>query len=117
MRFTHVHLVNWRNFRNVDVALQRSVFLVGPNASGKSNFLDVFRFLSDLTAVGGGFQDAIQRRGGVKILRSLAARASSDISVRVHIGEDDTPDLWRYELSFNQDKQRRPGIKRERVIE
>jgi predicted ATPase len=116
MRFTHVSLVNWRNFKSVDVELQGRAFLVGPNGSGKSNFLDVFRFLSDLTAVGGGFQDAIQRRGGVSILRCLAARASPDISVTVHIGEDDAPHLWQYELSFNQDKLRRPLIKQERVL-
>jgi predicted ATPase len=117
MRFTHVNLVNWRNFKSVDVALQRRVFLFGPNASGKSNFLDAFRFLSDLTVVGGGFQDAIQRRGGVSILRCLAARESSDIAVTVQIGDDEDPNLWRYELRFNQDKQRRPIIKREQVMQ
>lgn len=46
--FTHVRLENWRNFVRIDVALQRRAFLVGPNASGKSNFLDAFRFLHDI---------------------------------------------------------------------
>ena len=40
-----LNLQSWRNFTEVEVDLQRRVFLVGPNASGKSNFLDVFRFL------------------------------------------------------------------------
>ena len=48
LRFAAVHLENWRNFTQVQVDLQRRVFLVGPNASGKSNLLDVFRFLHDL---------------------------------------------------------------------
>jgi predicted ATPase len=47
MRFSQVILENWRNFDQVDVRLQDRAFLVGPNASGKSNFLDVFRFLRD----------------------------------------------------------------------
>ena len=51
-RFTQVHLENRRNFVVVDVPLQRRVFLVGPNASGKSNFLEAFRFLSDIVAAG-----------------------------------------------------------------
>ncbi|MDP8314874.1 MAG: AAA family ATPase [Candidatus Celaenobacter antarcticus] len=33
-------LKNWRNFRNVDVNLRERQFLVGPNASGKSNLLE-----------------------------------------------------------------------------
>ena len=47
LRFMRISLQSWRNFTQVDVDLQRRVFLVGPNASGKSNFLDVFRFLCD----------------------------------------------------------------------
>lgn len=74
LRFTFVQLQNWRNFSSVEVGLQERVFLVGPNASGKSNFLDAFRFLHDIVSVGGGFREAVSRRGGVSKLRSLAAR-------------------------------------------
>lgn len=115
MQFTHIRLENWRNFARVDVDLERRVFLVGANASGKSNFLDVFRFLRDIVSVGGGFQEAVRRRGGVSILRCLAARAYSDIAVQVRIGDDDNSAIWEYELRFNQDRQRRPVIKVERV--
>ena len=48
MRFSKIHLENWRNFTRADALLQQRMFLVGPNASGKSNLLDVFRFLRDL---------------------------------------------------------------------
>lgn len=114
---THLHLENWRNFLKVDVHLQPRVFLVGPNAAGKSNFLDGFRFLHDIVSVGGGFQQAVIRRGGVSSLRCLAARQYSDICVRVQLGTDpDQPD-WEYELYFNQDKMRRPLVKKERVAE
>jgi len=58
-RFTNVQLKNWKNFAFCDVAVGKRAFLFGPNASGKSNFLDVFRFLRDLAASGGGFQEAV----------------------------------------------------------
>jgi predicted ATPase len=74
MRFSRVALANWRNFVLAEVSLQNRVFLVGPNASGKSNFLDVFRFLRDLVVPGGGFEQAVISRGGITKLRSLAAR-------------------------------------------
>ncbi|MCR4410971.1 MAG: AAA family ATPase [Thermoguttaceae bacterium] len=115
-RFTYVHLGNWRNFTLIDAALQRRVFLVGPNASGKSNFLDVFRFLHDLVAVGGGLQEAVRKRGGVSRLRCLAARRRSDITVLVRVGSDEAPTRWEYELCFNQDARSRPVIRRERVV-
>ena len=114
-RFTRVHLENWRNFTGVDVNLSRRVFLVGPNASGKSNLLDVFRFLYDLAAVGGGFQESVRKRGGVSRLRCLAARRYSDITVRVRLGNDENPSAWEYELRFSQDSRSRPIIKSERV--
>ncbi|MEW6755839.1 MAG: AAA family ATPase, partial [Candidatus Latescibacterota bacterium] len=66
---------NWRNFRYLACPLRDRLFVVGANASGKSNLLDVFRFLRDLSAVGGGgLQKAVQDRGGLPKLPCLAAR-------------------------------------------
>lgn len=113
MRFTHIRLENWRNFLNVDVALQRRVFVVGPNASGKSNFLDAFKFLREVADAQGGFQRAIHARRGVSQIRSLHARRYPNVVIDVDIGLDDQP--WRYRLEFTQDNQRRPIIARERV--
>ena len=89
---------------------------MGPNASGKSNLLDVFRFLHELVTVGGGFREAVRKRGGVSRLRCLAARNPSDVVLIVNIGDDDHPARWHYELRFTQDKRQRPIVKRERVI-
>jgi len=115
MRFSQVSLENWRNFDQVDVRLQDRAFLVGPNASGKSNFLDVFRFLRDLVVPGGGFEQAVTSRGGVSSIRNLAARRYSDIVVEVCLQAEGTEGDWRYRIAFAQDKQRRPVLKEERV--
>lgn len=56
LKIRKLRLRNWKNFADVDVSIEDRVFLVGPNASGKSNFLDVFRFLRDLALAGGGFR-------------------------------------------------------------
>ncbi len=114
-RFSHLRLANWRNFVHVDVALQSRVFLIGPNASGKSNLLDAFRFLRDLVALGGGFQEAITRRGGVSKLRCLAARRYPDVQVGVTVIDGSGQTHWQYELSFRQDNRQRPILKRELV--
>lgn len=114
-RFASVRLKNWKNFATVDVAIANRVFLVGPNAAGKSNFLDVFRFLRDLASPGGGFQEAIRRRGGVSAIRCLAARRYPDIEIRVTIESESDSQRWDYELAFNQDNQRRPVVRKEQV--
>jgi len=114
MRFSKIHLENWRNFTRVDVPLQQRMFLVGANASGKSNFLDAFRFLRDLVRIGGGFEKAVSDRGGVSRLRSLAARRHPEIVIDVSI-EDDDNETWRYRLAIVQDNQRRPTLTEEKV--
>ncbi|HRC86446.1 MAG TPA: AAA family ATPase [Thermoanaerobaculia bacterium] len=116
LRFTRVVLENWRNFKRVEVPLQGRVFLVGPNASGKSNFLDAFRFLHQVVAIGGGFQQAIEDRRGVSMLRCLAARRDPVLGITVHLGDDKDPDLWIYELRFNQKRKEDPCVTLERVI-
>ena len=95
---------NWRNFQQIDVPLRERQFVVGPNASGKSNLLDIFRFLRDIAkAEGGGFQKAVKDRGGVSKIRCLAARRDPEISIEIHIAETpDTPATWRYSVGFRQ---------------
>jgi predicted ATPase len=116
LRFTHVYLENWKNFIEVDVDLQKRAFLVGPNASGKSNFLDVFRFMHDIVSVGGGFQAAVRKRGGVSSLRCLAARRYPQLAIKVSVGNDETRLAWEYELRFIQDNNRIPIVAKERVV-
>ena len=103
MIISRVILKNWRNFRNVDVSLGNRVFIIGPNASGKSNFLDVFRFLRDIVKPGGGLQKAISDRGGVSKIRCLAARQDLDIGIEVHFSESfgQNP-YWKYEVGIKQ---------------
>ena len=115
LSFTHIRLRNWRNFERVDVDLRPRVFLVGPNASGKSNFLDVCRFLHDLVAIGGGLQEAVQRRGGVSRLRCLAARRFPDIALELVMHDPASGRTWEYHLHFAQDNRQRPVVKKEYV--
>jgi predicted ATPase len=111
MKFRKIALKNWKNFAAVEVEIPERLFLVGPNASGKSNFLDAFRFLRDLASSGGGFQEAVARRGGVSAIRCLAARRYPDIELRVELEDGHDSKRWVYEVAFNQDQQRRPSLK------
>ena len=118
LRIQRAILNNWRNFVYADVALGQRMFFIGPNAAGKSNFLDVLRFLQDIVVIGGGLEEAIRKRGGVSDLRCLAARRFPNVGITIELATDDLEVCWRYELEFGEEKSRkaaRPLVQKERV--
>ncbi len=114
MRFSRIRLENWRNFGEVDVPVSTRVFLVGANASGKSNFLDALRFLRDIVISGGDFEKAISDRGGVSSIRSLSARKPGDVAIEVEISSDECR-MWRYRIAFGEESRDQPVLREEKV--
>ncbi|NEP44458.1 MAG: AAA family ATPase, partial [Okeania sp. SIO2H7] len=119
MIISRVILRNWRNFRDVDVEIGDRLFLVGPNASGKSNFLDVFRFLRDIAQPGkGGLKRAIGDRGGLSQIFCLSASYEEDIQIEVHLSNsaDESP-IWKYAIGIKQESRgyRQPYLAYEKV--
>jgi predicted ATPase len=109
MIITHVSLENWKNFRKAEVDLGKRMFLIGPNASGKSNFLDAIRFLRDVAER--GLRQAVEERGGISQVRCLHARKP-----RVVIGVT-LDDRWKYELSIEGKKGGQPTVAEEKVFQ
>lgn len=103
MQITRVSLKNWRNFRSLDIPMRDVTYILGPNASGKSNLLDVFRFLRDVSKpTGGGLQAAVIARGGISKLRCLHARRDPEVCIDIELSgsSDDPVSDWRYILGF-----------------
>lgn len=73
-----IHIKNFKSFREQTVNLGTNNVLVGPNMSGKSNFLDFFRFVKDLlfpTQSGVyGLQSAFNPRNGFAAVAWRGAR-------------------------------------------
>ena len=119
MIISRMKLKNWRNFREADVNLRERVYVIGPNAAGKSNLLDVIRFLRDVAKPeGGGLQKAVKDRGGITKLRCLLARKDPEVSIEIELSERvDMPPIWRYVLGFRSEGhgQQRLMVSHERV--
>ena len=119
MIISRLILKNWRNFSSIDVQLGYRVFIVGPNASGKSNILDALRFLRDIAkSEGGGLQKAVSDRGGIPKIRCLAARRKSTIEILVHLSESENDEpKWKYEIGITREEKgiHKPIIKFEKV--
>ncbi len=106
MYITYLRLKNWRNFREVEINLAPRSYVIGPNAVGKSNLLDVFRFLRDICkSAGGGLQKAVEDRGGIAKLRCLHARKDTEVKIEVHFSDrmEDKSPSWRYVLGFKSE--------------
>lgn len=60
--FTRIQARGFRSLKEIDVRLGEFHALVGPNGSGKTSFLDVLGFLSDLMRERGDLFAAVQKR-------------------------------------------------------
>lgn len=115
MRLTSLQLINWKNFTNAEADLHDRVFLVGPNASGKSNLLDALRFLRDIAAPEGGVQRAITERGGLAAIRSLSAPRNAEITIA--ISAKVRGNRLTYSLSLVGGEGAQPTVSREIVTD
>ncbi|MBF0310748.1 MAG: AAA family ATPase [Magnetococcales bacterium] len=120
MKVIRMTLKNWRNFNEVDFPLHDRTYLIGPNASGKSNLLDVLRFLRDIAKPeGGGLQKAIRDRGGLSKLRCLQARKETEVRIAIELTEEtkEGMDLWNYAIAFKSEGKglQRPVLLEEKV--
>lgn len=100
-----IRLKNWKNFRSAETELRERVYLIGPNASGKSNFLDALRFLRDIAhPKAGGLQRALDERGGLNKIRCLAARRDPQVELEIELAQSwDTETEWRYLLALHNE--------------
>ena len=101
MLLRNITLENWKNFRSLRCEVNNRLFVVGANASGKSNFLDALRFMRDIVKHGGGLQYAVYQRGGISKIRCLSARERPDIVIKLEF-IDDKNVCWKYYLSLTQ---------------
>jgi predicted ATPase len=114
MLVTKLKLKNWRNFRDLDVELAPRAYVIGANASGKSNLLDIFRFLRTVAQrEGGGLQKALKDRSGMSKLCSLHARRDPEVRIEIEVADTalEPQAVWRYVLAF-----KREGKGQQRVL-
>jgi len=75
---------NYKSIAECDVRLQPLTFLVGQNGSGKSNFLDALRFVSD--ALRASLDHALRERGGIGEVRRRSAGHPTHFGIRMEFG-------------------------------
>ena len=81
-RIKRITIKNYRSITDLTVEMPDLMVLVGENGSGKSNFVDALRFLSDAMYK---LHDAISKRGNMHILRNDVDNLSIYFEIEVEI--------------------------------
>jgi predicted ATPase len=112
--FTRIQTLNFRSLKSVDQLLGHFQALVGPNASGKTTFLDVIGMLSDIVRNRGDVRETIGERStnfekllwlGRGDAFQLAVEAEIPEVVRLRMSADkQTYGAVRYEVDIGIDR-------------
>lgn len=89
MQIKNIKVSNFKSFDEIDIDLGRFNVLIGANASGKSNFINIFKFLKDISQ--SGLDNAISIQGGVEYVRNINIGYSKNLSIELNIDSRDIP--------------------------
>ena len=107
MRLTEVQIHNYKSLRNLSITPSPLSVLVGPNASGKSNFCDALDFLGEAYRL--GLEVAVARKGGFENIcfrkyKRSRAPIRFQISFELAWGEWWLPVFFRRERELKDEK-------------
>ncbi len=81
MSIKSVEIRNFKSFKDLKIELGNFNVLVGANASGKSNFVSIFKFLRDIAT--SGLDNAISLQGGTEYIRNMNIGAGENLSIKI----------------------------------
>ena len=89
MNIEKITLINFKSFDKTEVKLNPFNVLVGPNASGKTQFLSALEFLRDVAKE--GLDNAISMQGGMEYLQNTRLSKSKPTVIEVSLKFDKPP--------------------------
>ena len=81
MPIREIAVSNFKSFREMEISPDRFNIVIGSNAAGKSNFIQIFKFIRDIAKY--GLQNAISLQGGVEYFRNTLIGPVENFSLRI----------------------------------
>ena len=78
-----IKVQNFKSFKTIDLDIGDFNVLIGANAAGKSNFVQIFSFLQDIQQH--GLDNAISLQGGVEFVRNFKVSSNSNLVFEMHL--------------------------------
>ncbi len=92
MKINRIKAENFKSYKKVDIELNNLNFIIGGNASGKSNYVNILKFFNDIIYY--GLDDAILLQGGIKYLFNSNSRKNSSILLYFEIGLEEEKSIF-----------------------
>lgn len=111
MYIKKMHIKNFKSYVDQEISFERMSVIVGPNASGKSNIIDAFRFIKNIIEY--GLVDAISLAGGTEYLlngtigRNEPLYFSFETDMEKEMDEDEKSVLTGFNYEFKLSMNRR----------
>jgi len=97
-----IRVKNFKSFKDLELSIGKVNILIGANVSGKSNFIQIFRFLRDI--VKEGLENAISLQGEIKYLRNVNINISENLLIEIILTTEEIP--YRVFIEFTEDGYR-----------
>jgi predicted ATPase len=81
MAIKKIKVSNFKTFKDLDLDLGGLNVVIGANASGKSNFTQIFRFLKNIEQ--NDLKNAISMNGGLKSIRNINIAAAANLEMQI----------------------------------
>lgn len=96
MAIKSIQIFNYKSFKNLDINLNDFNILIGGNASGKSNFIEILLFLKDIYEY--GLENAISLHGGIQYLRNINMKSNKYIKFKIIFDDEYSKNLKKKEI-------------------
>jgi predicted ATPase len=93
-----IKATNFKSFENLELELDSFNILIGGNASGKSNFVQMLKFLSDISK--DGLQNAISEQGDIYYASNVKIGSQRDMEFHLKFDVKDTPSQYYVSTKF-----------------
>lgn len=88
MYIKKLHLTNFKSFKNLDIDFNNLNVIIGANASGKSNFVNIFKFIKEIES--DGLEDAVSMMGGKEYLLNAQIGTKQPLSISLTANSNQT---------------------------
>ncbi|MBA2860856.1 AAA family ATPase [Methanococcus maripaludis] len=82
MMIKKIKVSNFKSFGEEEITFDNFNVIVGPNSAGKSNFVEIFKFLTDVSKY--GLENAVSMQGGFELLKNVILPKEQEIGFEIY---------------------------------
>ncbi len=98
MKIEKIEVKNFKCFKNIKLELKNFNVIIGKNASGKSNIINIIKFIKDILM--DGIDDAIDLQGGINYLYNSNIKNKEPIKIKFVINTFDNETFNRMNIMY-----------------